>query len=239
MEVTLKFKHCQYDSVPLNDIDTTYSFFTESDWDDESVTKMHEDTAVRWLMSNPHFRQMFLQDFFDSAAAVRDFIGLQRPFTESGKHPGDIDLLLVDPVRPKFAVAFECKRVKALSSDDRSNVNSAKKIRHGVMQANSYRELGFHQTYLMIILLDDGRAMKTPNTMFRCGTGNTIDYIYSIPKQEPLHEEVGVIFVKVNQPTGKHINLTGGIGFCIDKKAGRQDQSHHVNTGINMILAKK
>jgi hypothetical protein len=103
--------------------------------------------------------------------------------------------------------------------------------------ANAYRELGFHQTYLMIILLDDGRAMSTPNTMFRYGTEKTIEYIYSIPKQEPLHDDVGVIYVKISQPTGKHINLTGGIGFCIDKKAKRLDQSHHVNTGINIILA--
>lgn len=88
----------------------------------------------------------------------------------------------------------------------------------------------------MIILLDDGRAMHMPNPMFNYGTGDTINYIYSISKQEPPHEDVGVIYVKVNQPTGKHINLSGGLGFCIDKPARHLDQSHHVNTGIKMIL---
>ena len=211
-------------------------FFTESDQEDESVTKMNEDIAVRWLTGNPHFRGMFLEDFFEPDTNVRDFMSLQRPFTESGKHPGDIDLLLVDPLKPKFSIVFECKRVKAVSFDNRSIVNSEEKIRRGVKQANSYRELGFHQTYLIVILLDDGRAMRMPNNMFNYGTGETINYIYSIPKQEPPHEDVGVICVKVNQPTGKHINLTGGLGFCIDKPARRLDQSHNVNTGIKMIL---
>lgn len=76
MDIVLKFKHCQYDSVPLNGVDTTYSFFTVSDQDDESVTKMNEDIAVRWLMGNPRFRGMFLEDFFEPITNVRDFVGL-------------------------------------------------------------------------------------------------------------------------------------------------------------------
>jgi len=112
------------------------------------------------------------------------------------------------------------------------------KIRHGIKQANAYRELGFYQTYLLIILLDDGRAMTAPNTMFRYGKDDTLESIYSIPWQEPLHEDVGIVYVKVNQTTGKSINLTGGIGFCIDKKARLVEQHANITTGIKTILAK-
>jgi hypothetical protein len=237
MQRTLYFNYCQYDAVPLNSHDMVYNFFEESDQQNESVTLMSEDAAIRWLMTNSKFRRMFIEGFFDAADRVLDFYGLQQPLTDSNKMPGDIDLLLVNPLKTQFAIAFECKRVKAISYDSGSKVNNIAKIRHGIKQANAYRELGFHQTYLMIILLDDGRAMTTPNTMFRYGKDNTLDSIYSIPWQEPLHEDVGIVYVKVNQTTGKSISLTGGIGFRIDKRANHLEQSYKINTDVKMILA--
>jgi hypothetical protein len=166
MQRTLYFKFCMYDSVPLNPNDTSYSFFTESDSQDATVTGMTEDVAIKWLISNPRFRNTFISDFFDQPGTIKEFYGLQRPFTNPNKVPGDIDVLLADPFQPQYSIAFECKRVKAISTDTGSKVNNVQAIKKCVRQANAYRELGFHQTYLTIILLDDGRAMTTPNTMF-------------------------------------------------------------------------
>ncbi len=203
MQRTLYFKYCQYDSVPLNTHDTEYSFFTKSDRNDPSVTEKTESDAVQWLFNNRRFRRMFLEDFFSLPDQVKIFYGLQHPFTLSGRVPGDIDLLLVDPTRCDASIAIECKRVKVVSTDAYPKVNGdgASKIRHGILQANSYRELGFHRNYLMIIVLDDGRAMTTPNTMFRYSKHYTAETIYNIPWHESLHKDVGIIYVKVNQTT--------------------------------------
>jgi hypothetical protein len=241
MHRTLYFKHCQYDSVLLNTQDTVYDFFTESDHDDHSVTDMVEDAAVKWLVSNQHFRRMFLEDFFPLPDQVKIFDGLRHPFTISGRLPGDIDLLLVDPARCDAAIGIECKRVKLVSTDTYPNVNGdgVAKIRRGILQANGYRELGFHQSYLMIIVLEDGRAMTTPNTMFRYSKHYIAESIYNIPWHENLHQDVGVIFVKVNQTTGKSIELTGGLGFCVDKKAALINQSHRITTNLKELLSNE
>jgi len=225
-----------YDSVPLNSHDTTYSFFTESDSRDSTVTGMTEETAIKWLISNPHFRNAFISDFFDNPSAIKEFYGLQRPFTDPNKVPGDIDLLLVDPFQPQYSIAFECKRVKAISTDTGSKVNNVQAIKKCVRQANAYRELGFYQTYLTIILLDDGRAMTTPNTMFRYGNSPAIECIYNIPWQEPLHEDVGIIYIKVNQTTGKSIELSGSVGFCIDKTANYLEQTTKMTSQIRSLF---
>ena len=214
------FKQQYYDAQKL-DSRTTYSFFTESDSNEESVTSMTEDIAVKWLFQNSSFGQFFIQSFFEKPSGVKSFFGLTEPFTISGKKPGDIDLLLVDPERPDKAIAFECKRVKATSIDrDNSKVNNANGIKKGVIQANKYQSLGFHKSYLMIILLDDGRHFSDyPNTMMRNNNSESVENIYDIPWNENLHDDVGIVFVKITQPTGKHFNQMAGQGFCIDKNA--------------------
>jgi len=181
---------------------------------------------------------MFLPDFFDNPNNVKSYFGLTEPFTQKNKKPGDIDLLLVDTDNPDKAIAFECKRVKAVSLENQTaKVNNTGKIKHGVLQVNKYQKLGFHQTYLMIILLDDGRNYKTPNTLFRSSANiDELKQLYDLPFNEPLNNDTGVIFIIVNQPTGKDINLTGAIGFCLDKFAELHEQKKSLTNKIEELI---
>jgi len=232
----LLFKQIHYDTKLLTGSETI-SFFNDSDLNEESVTSMTEDQAVKWLFQNPDFLLMFLPDFFENPNKVKSFFGLTEPFTQKNNKPGDIDLLLVDIENPDIAIAFECKRVKSVSLEDQTaKVNNTEKIKHGVLQVNKYQKLGFHQTYLMIILLDDGRNYRTPNTLFRSTNIDELKQLYDLPFKEPLHTAVGVIFIILNQPTGNDINLTGAIAFCLDKPAEILEQKKSLTSKIESLI---
>lgn len=214
----------------------TIKFFTETDEDDESVTTLSEEAAIHWLFNNPHFFEMFADGFFGYYTGVEKYFGLKEPFTNQNKKPGDIDLLLLDKEKPHQAIAFECKKVKAITIDEHiSKVNNIEKIRKGILQVNQYQSLGFYQSYLLIILLDDGRYKKTPNQMFRAHKED-VERIYDIPWNENLNSDVGVVYVKVNQTTGRHINFTGGFGFCIDKPAQKLEQTASMTNKVKELI---
>jgi hypothetical protein len=230
------FKQMFYDSQPING-KTAVSFFTENTDNDLSVTSMTEDIALRWLFQIYLFKQFFLESFFKDISAVRPFFGLTDPFVIANKKPGDIDLLLINTNLPNRPIAFECKRVKATSIDGKySKVNNAQGIKEGTVQINKYQSLGFYKSYLMIILLDDSRQIEYANTMMRRSTSDNVEAIYEIPWNENLHDDVGVVYIKVTQPTGKNFNLMGGIGICIDKLAKPLEQTAEMNAKVMAFL---
>lgn len=213
------------------------NFFSDSSQDDESVTEMNEDQIVKWLFKNSSFYNFFVEQFFENPKNVKTFFNLESPFTEKSKKPGDIDILLVDKDSPEKTIAFECKRVKALSSISESpKVNGIAKIKGGVTQVQFYKKLGFHQIYLMIILLDDGRHYNSPNIIFRNTDAEHLNNLYNIPINLLKDDGIGVVFVRVSQILGKHINLAGKIGFCIDKEATHYSQLDSLTDKINDIL---
>ncbi len=237
MKRQLIFRQQYFDSLPL-DGRTSFSFFTEPEDNESSVTTMSEDNILKWLFLNSAFDCFFFQEFFKNPEKVTPFFGLTEPFTVQGQKPGDIDLLLINAERPDQVIAFECKRVKATSLDNlNSKVNNIQGIRKGVIQANKYQSLGFHQSYLMIILLDDCRHfVDYPNVMMRNNITDEVEAIYDIPWNEKLHEDVGIVFVRVTQPTGKDFNLMSGQGFCIDKKAAHLEQTITMTNKVKELL---
>lgn len=215
-------------------------FFNEADDHSSSITTMTEEEAIQWLFGFSQFSSMFKEEFFETPQRVRSFYGLTAPFTAIGRKPGDIDLLLVDDTSPNKAIAFECKRVKLTSTDkNTSKVNNAGAIKTGIKQVNGLQSIGFYKSYLMVILLDDSRLREYPNAMMRNSKGQSVEEIYDIPQNEPLHEDVGIVFVKVTQPTGKHFNDMAGIGFCVDKKAKELEQSSSLTNKVNALLRDK
>jgi len=119
--------------------------------------------------------------------------------------------------------------------DGTATVNRAGEIDKGIIQANAHRELGFHQTYLLVILLDDGRDLKVPNPMFRHTTGEPVDRVLNIPWRQERHPDVGVIYIKINQILGKDINHAHSIGFCIDERAKQCVQTQEMTNKIRSL----
>ena len=210
------------------------SFFHESMDNDESVTNNTEELIVNWIFNHKSTARFFASHFATDLLNLRAYSGLTKPFTTNNQKPGDIDLLFVDPYSPNKSIAFEVKKVKALAIDNEvSKVNGSEKIIKGVMQVNRYQSIGFHRTYLLVIILNDGRAKNTPNVMLRKANSKDVTRVYNIPWNEPLHEDVGITFLDINQFTGRHINQTGSLGLCIDKEASWLDQTYELTLKIN------
>jgi hypothetical protein len=238
MNRILNFKTTMMDSVPITDA-LSYNFFEDSAEDQASVTTLSENDALRWLLAHPFITNDFAKEFFPKASKPESRLNLVEPFTQSHLKPGDIDLLLADPADPSKTIAFECKKVKIISTaEGQFKINGAKQLVPGVHQVNAYRKFGFHQIYFLVILLDDGRHHSAPNTMFHYATGRQVDEIFSIPWLADLHEDIGVIYLRINQMTGKHINHSHSIGYCIDKPAARRDQPFDLTAQVQHILKR-
>lgn len=236
MKRQMIFRQTYYDSQVLTGAETI-SFFTETEENSASVTSMTEDEAIKWLFNNYSFGQTFKEEFFDYSNRAQPFFCEKQPFVIAGKKPGDIDILLIDKERPDQAIAFECKRLKVTSLDkNTSKVNNVNGIKTGVKQANGLQSLGFYKSYLLLILLDDGRQLDYPNTMLRNSKSDTVEEIYDIPWNEPIHNDVGIVFIKVTQQTGKHFNKMAGIGICVDKKAQELEQTNTMTNKIKELL---
>lgn len=239
MERTLIWRQLYYDSQPM-DGRTSIPFFTESDENCDSVTSMTERTALQWLFSSRIIKDTFSEALFEDERNNALFFDIVEPITHRHNKPGDVDLILCDKDRPNEAIAFECKRVKITSeSAGVSKVNNATALRTGVKQTNGLQSLGFHQSYLLVMLLDDVRHREYRNTMMRNSKGENIEEIFEIPQNEPLHTDAGVIYVKITQPTGKHVNMMAGIGFCIDKPAARLSQKETLTSNMKQLFSER
>ncbi len=230
------FQQLYYDSQPFTG-STSISFFNETEENGTSITSLTEDSAIKWLFNSFSFADKFKRHFFNQSSNVKSFFGEKQPFVITGKKPGDIDLLLVDVERPDKVIAFECKRLKVTSLDKTtSKINNINGVKTGVKQANGLQSLGFYKSYLMIILLDDGRQLDYQNTVMRNSKSESVEEIYDIPWNEPISKDLGIVYVKVTQPTGKHFNEMAGIGFCIDKKAGELEQTSLMTNKVKELL---
>ena len=157
MNRVIYFKTTMMDSVALTGA-TSYNLFDGAIEDEDSVTKFTENDAVRWLIANQFIKDEFAREFFPSPASTIFLTNLVEPFTWHDVKPGDIDLLLANLENPSKAIAFECKRVKIVSQAvGPPKINGVKQLASAISQVNAYQDIGFHQTYLLIILLDDGR----------------------------------------------------------------------------------
>jgi hypothetical protein len=232
---TLLFHTIATDTINLTGA-TSYPIFADTSEGAPTIREKTEGQALKWLFCNPLFKNEFSQKFFPNATNVRHYLGLQAPFTKSGDKPGDIDVLLVNPEIPHQAVAFEAKRLKIETSEDGTiKINRAGEIAHGICQANHYLKLGFHRNYLLMILLDDGRAQKARYTLMRFASGRPVDEIFSIPWVEALDSDVGVIYIRINQTIDKSIDDTYIISYCIDKEAKRQVQTDEMTNKIRSM----
>ncbi len=232
---SLLFKTMIYDVQPVTGSVT--SFFAESSVQDESVTQMEEARIVKWLFTRDRTRNFLISEFTGDPLNTNIFLQVTEPFTKANEKPGDIDLLMIHSLFPQFAIACECKRVKIISTDGNAKINNAEKIQKAVVQAKAYQSMGFCQTYLIIIIEDDGRQLTTPNLLLRQGKSTGINRIFSMPWEEGLHPDIGVAFIYVSQMSGTTVNKRGHIGICVDKRANLIEQPSQMTQNVCNYLS--
>jgi len=201
------------------------NFFIEESENSKSIRDYTEDEITNWLLDSDVRRKFFIEKLFSNPTEIKDFRGLKKPFTPDRGKPGDIDIVFYDPQRINQAIAIECKRVKIEAiNEEESKINGGQNIAEGVIQANKYLDIGFSKVYLTIYMLHDGRKLNTPSTLHRIGKGEKVDKLFSIPWNEGLKEEVGLIFFEIYQNTDKRVDAKYGFGICHDKRAVEREQ---------------
>jgi hypothetical protein len=155
-----------------------------------------------------------------------------------GGKPGDIDVLICQACRADTAIGLQCKRVKVEALDQETDkVNKLPDVSRAVRQANLQRlNFGFHKNYLVVIIETYGALRTESNVAFRGPTSTTFKEIYEFPQRESLHDDVGVLFIKVTQPTSKSFRRMYELGVCLDKQARPLEQTPHLTNRIKELI---
>jgi hypothetical protein len=190
---------------------------------------------------------------FRGHATPRELIGQHLGLPDRGRHffsvtrpvipprcskPGDVDWLCVDPEQPHPAMAAECKRVKVVALRDGSDhVNKIVSLGDGT-KANSLASLGFHRTFLVVLIVVDERARTEHNVVSRGMAETTFHRIYDFPQRDSLNAEVGVVYIEVVQPSLRSVNIMAQIGVCVDQQAKPREQATELTNLIRDLLRR-
>lgn len=240
MKTNLEFKVVAFDTmiIPTQKKTNTHSLFVDnSEYDGESITKKIEEKIVLWLFNQEPAKELVFSQLGIHRSALIKLQVKDPIIVNPSKKPGDIDVIFWEQNQPDRAIVIECKRVKVTAIDSGTDkINKIKSIKDGVIQANALHEFGFHKTYLAIIAEVDGRNRKGYNVLFRSSTPQTFSQIYDFPLRAKLHNDIGILFIEIVQPTGKEISNMAYVGICIDKQASLLEQPHHLTNLVKILF---
>ncbi|MFM9903635.1 MAG: hypothetical protein ACKVQJ_03580 [Pyrinomonadaceae bacterium] len=121
--------------------------------------------------------------------------------------------------------------------DSKDKVNKLGGIGKVVKQARIQREeYGFHQNYIALFIQTFDRDRVKANILFSGLSEETFKEIYDFPQRDSVHEDVGIIFIKITQPTGTDYREKGSIGVCVDKAAGKLTQTSALTGQLSDLM---
>ncbi len=241
MSHLVQFNWRAYDTIRYPLPAGPISLFTdEAPYCPDRVTAKGEAEILTWLLGTPPARDLLFTNL-DLPAATYAQTSITEPILDRRprRKPGDLDMVLVPhPSDPSRAISIQAKRVKvqAISTyrDDVSNRHLGN-LTDLIEQANGSRELGFHLNYAMVVVEIDGMQRSGFNFLARTTTEGQFNRIYHRAWDSPLHEDVGLIFVEISQPTGADIDTTGFIAISVDKRARPLEQPSYLTTKVRHL----
>ena len=155
----------------------------------------------------------------------------------TARGPGDIDVLAVNTTCPEQAIAVEVKRVK-MPSDSYLTLqpNKLQGLEQGSKQVGLLREIGFHRSYLLVVVVADGREQTEVGFAFRGPTPALVKAVKEKLRSLKFHPDVGVVVVEVTQPVDKSIQDSGAIGFWTHHAASTIQQPLELTAKIASFL---
>lgn len=237
-----RFKSCDDICLPANTLIPAGSEFVSfTDYDvlqEDRVTEVPESRIIRALFSSSAQDLIFPELGVSKNSSI--FYDVREPVVQFGQQPGDIDVLIADGGRADLAIALQCKRVKVLAlNHDEDKANKIDSIAGGVRQANLQRStFGFYRNYLVIIIQTVGKLRTRNNTLARGPSRDTLKKVYHFPQRESLHEDIGIVFIEITQPTGKSWTRMAQIAICVDQDAHRLEQPARLTNRIQELMHK-
>lgn len=205
-----------------------------------SVSSVPEASLLQWILSqHPTHRDLINSHLRMPSTALHRF-SITRPLLPpTNSKPGDVDWLVVDPRRPHETVVAECKRVKVIATgqdEGQERINKIESLGEGVLQANSLADHGFHRTFLVFLVVVDGRTRTLNNVVSRGMSQTTFDRVYDFPWRDRLKDDVGVMYLEVVQPTLRDVDWLAQVGVCVDRQARPREQSTQATNRVRELL---
>lgn len=218
------FRTILYDSQQIKAREQHF-FQDKGNKEEKSAKDLYsEGEIVKWLFENvSSFPQLFYEELKITGQYFMHF-NQTVPFTEKNRKPGDIDMLLHSKQSPEQTIVIECKKIKAkIDHDGNFTLNKLGTLRSGVAQSNALQKLGFSETYLMLIIVTDGRD-KNDGYAFRGLDRKGLNEIFISVDSKDLSEDIGILIVEVIQVSGRPIEETACIQICNCRIAKNKNQ---------------
>jgi hypothetical protein len=215
-------------------------FAGEGPASDEIVSNTQEMDIVKWLLHNPIPRELLLEELGLPIGTYAQ-AGIIEPLLERNRTapPGDLDLLLVPDVAN--AISVQVKRIPIIAESTEKDRTAGKgrlgNITRLVKQANGSRDIGFHLNYGMIVTEVYGVERSDYSFAFRGSSPGMFQRVYHMTWDQSIHDEVGVIFVEIVQPTRTCVDRAGVVAVCVDRRAKPLTQPASLTARVRQLKA--
>ncbi len=211
-----------------------------SQFTEKSVTAIEEAELCRRMFAHPILARELSEKLGFTGAFRGMFEIPTRQLVPDAPGPGDIDLIACDPAHAQETHVFQVKRVKV---SERTFANMAptklERCEHGVIQTNLLGGLGFHRTWLLVVVVTDGRERPALNFFCRGITFELMDVVVSHPLFNDLAPEAGLAFVFLDQPVDKDISLAGGFHIDVRRRPSNHQQPDWLTAAVRELFAQR
>lgn len=238
MKEPVLMKMICYDSVLVTD-QLTYTFFKDDDDEpgDRFNTRVETD-IVKWIFNHPYnfTEYLFFQELQIEKSCL-PYFEIKRPIIKDTLGPGDIDILLLNKLKPQYSIGFQVKKIKAIINENDVAVLKTSQINKGIQQAKwMHEKYRFHKNYLMLVIVTDTQRRNHNSQMFRHNTIQEKAVVYEHSGFGDLPEEVGIFVMEINQPSTNSINYTATIASKALRHAKPIDQLNDTTNSIKTFL---
>jgi len=149
-----------------------------------------------------------------------------------------LDALIFTPEFEDEAVAIEFKRIKVKPKAWTTRLpNRMNELEHGVSQANALRKIGFHRSFLAVIIAVDGSERQDVNVFGRVISGKLLADIHGFEAQAKLDDSVGLAFIEVTQLGPESFSFNGTVSVYVKRPAKGVDQPAFVTERLRRLFA--
>jgi hypothetical protein len=239
MRIPVKLRSIAFDTGAVKPGTMSLQFFQdESVASPDAASDCSEPVIVQRLSNDFRTRHILLQELSLPVSAVI-YNGVRGPFTNANKKPGDIDLLACEFDRPHQAVVVECKKVKIRFEGGAERINRLEALGGADSQARALFGLGFHRTYLGVVVVVDGRANADNNFLFRGVSEGGYRRILEFAEDVSLPQDVGILYAEIVQPVQRSVADAAVFSVAVAKEAVPRLQSERVTTLVHNFARRQ
>ena len=167
----------------------------------ESIADIAEGKLVEKLLTDSHYRNYRL---LNNLGIPKDAEAYPTVSHNALGRPGDIDILVVNPVKPEFATAIQVKRIKVVDKTFKTDKppNKLEDLKTLHWQTNILVEFGFWKVFSFVIVVIDSRSNNSGKLCFD-GLNNDVRLKLEKPLSDSikhLNDTAGYICIELNQP---------------------------------------